>query len=100
MASKLKSLWSGDVPLSEAFWWYAVAYGVLANIVTSGLFLILIVEDMTLWLLVPAFLLPVPYNLFVIVAVWRSAERYQGDKIWADLARSATVVGMIVLTVL
>jgi uncharacterized membrane protein YkvA (DUF1232 family) len=37
MASKLKSLWAGEVPLPETFWWYAVAYGVLANIVTSQL---------------------------------------------------------------
>ena len=100
MAIKLKSLWTGDVPLPETFWWYAVAYGVPANIVTSGLFLILIVEDVTPWLLVPVFLLPVPYNIFVIVAVWRSAERYQGDRKWADLARAATVVGMIIMTVL
>ena len=100
MTNKLKSLWAGDVPLPEAFWWYAVAYGVLANFVTSGLFLILIVEDMSPWLLVPAFLLPVPYNIFVIVAVWRSAEQYQGDQKWADLARTATVVGMIIVTLL
>ncbi len=100
MASKLKSLWAGDVPLPEAFWWYAVVCGVLANIVTSGLFLILIVKEVTPWLLVPAFLLPVPYNIFMIVAVWRSAEKYQGDQKWADLARAATVVGMTILTML
>jgi hypothetical protein len=100
MASKLKSLWAGDVPLPETFWWYAVAYGVLANIITSGLFLILIVEDVTPWLLVPVFLLPVPYNIFVIVAVWRSAGQYRGDQKWADLARAATLAGMIILTVL
>jgi hypothetical protein len=98
MASKLKSLWEGDVPLPEAFWWYAVAYGVLVNFVTSGLFLILIVEDVSPWLLVPAYLLPVPYNIFVIVAVWRSAEQYQGSRKWADRARAATVVGMIIMT--
>jgi len=100
MAIKLKSLWAGEVPLPETFWWYAVAYGVPANIVTSGLFLILIVEDVTPWLLVPTFLLPVPYNIFVIITVWRSAEQYHGDQKWADLARAATVVGMIIMTVL
>ncbi len=100
MASKLKSLWAGDVPLPETFWWYAVVYGVLANIVTSGLFLILIVKDVNPWLLVPAFLLPVPYNIFVVVAVWRSAEQYRGDRKLADLARAVTVVGMVILTML
>ncbi len=100
MANKLKSLWAGDVPLQEAFWWYAATCGVLANLVTSGLFLILIIEDVSPWWLVPAFLLPVPYNIFVTVAVWRSAEKFRGDPQWAGLARAATIAGMTALTLL
>jgi len=100
MVGKLKSLWAGDVALPEAFWRYAVAYGVLANIFTSGLFLILIVQDAPSGWLLPVFLLPVPYNIFVVVAVWRSAGRYRGDRKWADLARAVTVVGMILLTMM
>jgi len=100
MARKLKSLWAGEVPLPETFWWYAVAYGVPLNFVTSGLFLALIVEKASAWVLAAAFLLPVPYNVFATVAVWRSAGRWEGERKWADLARVATVLGMIVLTLL
>jgi hypothetical protein len=92
MASKLKSLRAGDVPLPEAFWWYAVAYGVLVNSATSGLFLILIVEDVSPWLLVSAYLLPAPYNMFMIVAIWRSAKHYQATgngPIWRATRRSS-----------
>jgi hypothetical protein len=100
MANNLKSLWAGDVPLQEAFWWYAALWGLMANFITSSLFMILIIEDVSAWWLVPTFLLPVPYNIFVTVAVWRSAEKYQGDPQWAGLARAATIAGMTVLTLL
>ena len=40
------------------------------------------------------------YKIFVIIAVWRSAEQYQGNKKLADLARAATVFGMIIMTLL
>ena len=49
-------------------------------------------------LAVVAFALPIPYNVFVAVAVWRSADRYQGSKAWADAARVATVIWAVVLT--
>lgn len=44
--AKLLALWSGDLALSEAFWAWAVTQGLLINIVTSSLFLILIFQDL------------------------------------------------------
>ena len=41
---------------------------------------------------------PVPYNIFMVVAVWRSADRYRGAKTWAELARVSTVIWMLALT--
>ena len=98
MASRLKSLWAGEVPLPEVFWHYAVGYGLILNIATSILFVVLVKTNASPWVLVPAYFLPVPYNLFMIVAVWRSAGRYQGPKQWAELARIGTVIGMLILT--
>jgi hypothetical protein len=43
--------------------------------------------------------LSVPYNILVTVGVWRSAERYTGERRWADLARIVTIAGMILLSV-
>jgi hypothetical protein len=39
-----------------------------------------------------------PYNFVAIVGVWRSAARYDGPAIHADLARGATVMLMSVLS--
>ena len=94
----IKRLWRGEIPLGEAFWRYTVLYGLLINLVTHGLFFALLVQDAPMALLALAFALPVPYNLFMIVAVWRSADRYPGPKSRADLASATAVLWMIALT--
>ena len=94
----VKRLWAGQVPLGQAFWHYAVGYGLLINLVTSLAFLALIARDANTTLIALAFALPLPYNVIVTVAVWRSANFYPGPKTWADLARVGTVIWMIALT--
>ena len=47
----------------------------MANIVTSGLFLILFVEDVTPWLLVPAFLLPLRVSSWLTFPVLTMLQR-------------------------
>ena len=94
----VRRLWLGEIPLTEAFWRYAVVYGLLLNLITSFLFLILLMNDASPFVLVPVFVLPTPYNFLIVVAVWRSAARYPGPRHWADYARAATVVWMIALT--
>ena len=98
MVKQIRDLWHGAVPLDQAVWWYAVAYGLAVNLLTSLLFLVLLVNDAATPLLVIAFVSPIPFNLFVLVAVWRSADRYQGPRKWADLARVGTLIWMIILT--
>ncbi len=95
----VKCLWAGELPLRQAFWQYAVGYGLLINLVTSLAFLALIARDANTVLIVLAFALPVPYNVLVVMAVWRSANRYAGSETWADLARVGTVIWMVVLTI-
>ncbi|HEX9771309.1 MAG TPA: hypothetical protein VGA50_19205 [Kiloniellales bacterium] len=98
MVELIIDLWKGAVPLRQAFWWYAVAYGLVVNLMTSLVFLALLVNDASPISLIVAFLSPVPFNLFVVVAVWRSADHYRGPKKWADLARVGTVIWLVILT--
>ena len=98
MAGFVKRLWAGDLPLPQAIWEYAVFYGLLINVLTDVLFYALLINDANSVLVVLAFALPIPYNIFVIVAVWRSAGRYPGPEKLRDLARLGTVVWMVVLT--
>jgi len=98
MAGFVKRLWAGDLPLRQAIWEYAVFYGLLINVLTDVLFYALLINDANSVLVVLAFALPIPYNIFVIVAVWRSAGRYPGPERLRDLARLGTVVWIVVLT--
>ena len=72
----VQRLWVGEIPLTEAFWHYAVVYGLVVNLVTSILFLVLLLNEASSIVLVPAFILPTPYNVLVVVAVWRSADQH------------------------
>ena len=43
--------------------------------------------------------LSVPYNVVAVVGVWRSAARYKGPAGHAELARIATVIVMLLLSI-
>ena len=98
MKERVEDLWRGRVSLNVTFLHFAVLYGLLLNAATSMLFLYLITSKAGLPILIASFLLPIPYNIFVIVAVWRSAGRYSGPAEWVDWARFGTVLWMVFLT--
>lgn len=95
----LRALWSGDLPLGEAFWTFAIGIGLLVNLISSGLFLALITVDRPWTALFVGYVLSVPYNVVALVGVWRSAARYEGEAIRADLARIVALVAMVLLSV-
>ena len=83
-------LWKGAVSLPVAYW----AWGVVGN----GAWNILIelaspTDNSALVLSLAA--LSMLYYVFIFVAVWRSAGRYRGNRIWADLARVSLALGLI-----
>ena len=92
-------LWRGELALRNAFWNWAVFGGLIVNVVSSALFLFLIMADRPISGLIAGFAFSVPYNAVVLVGVWRSAGRFAGDRRWADLARIVTVIGMALLSV-
>jgi len=96
--TKLRALWSGDLALNEAFWTWTVTVGLLVNIATSILFLVLILQEQPLAALLVGYGLSVAYNTVAIVGVFRSAARYDGPPLHADLARLASVLLMSALT--
>jgi hypothetical protein len=94
----LVALWRGDLPLREAFWTWAVTVGLLVNVVTSVLFLILIMQDLAWAALIIGYGVSLPYNVVATVGVWGAASRYDGPAIHADLARGVTVALMAALS--
>ncbi|MDP3340549.1 hypothetical protein [Frigidibacter sp.] len=92
------ALWRGDLPLRSAVWTWAVFGGLLVNVTTSLLFLVLLTFDQSWPALIVGYGLSVPYNIVATVGVWRSAARHDGPGTEADLARGATLILMTVLS--
>jgi hypothetical protein len=91
-------LWAGDLPLGDAFWNWAVIGGIAINVSTSLAFLILMAVDEPVAAWIAGYAISVPYNLVAVVGVWRSAARDPGDRLRANLFRTVTLVGMVILT--
>ena len=88
------------MPLAIAFWRWAVLAGLPLNLLALLVSLVLLTQRETAWALVVGHGATLPFNLLVAVGVWRAAARYQGPRIWAEAAKTATVAGMVVLTIL
>jgi peptidoglycan biosynthesis protein MviN/MurJ (putative lipid II flippase) len=76
---------SGDFGLPKTYWLYGVVVGIVINIVIQ------IVPSIGAIAVVLA--LATVYQVMVLLGVWRAATRYQGRKVWAILAKIATVLG-------
>jgi hypothetical protein len=96
--NRLRALWSGDLPLGEAFWTYAVVVALAVNVSTTLAFLALISANRPIAALFVGYALSVPYNVAALVGVWRSAAHYPGARLHADLARIVSLVGLVLLS--
>jgi hypothetical protein len=98
LMQRVADLLNGRVPMSRVFWEYATLFGSLLNLITTALALAAFSRG---W---PAIgltihVLPIPYNLLMVVSVWRAAARYAGHAIWSTLTRALIIVWAIVAIV-
>jgi hypothetical protein len=93
-------LWAGEVPLARVFWHYAIVGGTALNVLATLLAMALLAADAPELLALAVHALPIPYNLFVLVAVWRSASVYEGPRLLADLARFTSVIWAVAASTL
>ncbi len=82
---------NGDFGLAKTYWVYGVLVGVVVNIITN-----VVTSIGGLVILILAY---TAYQIPVIMGIWRAANKYQGPKIWAILAKIAVVLGAIMLAV-
>lgn len=81
---------SGEAPLETVFWRDMLAVGTLVNLACTGAGLGLFAGGFPPVFGLAVNFLPVPYNLFLLVAVWKAAEREGGRP-----ATTANVVGAL-----
>jgi hypothetical protein len=92
------SRWQGRVPLDRLFWRDLVLVGTAISIASSVVALILLWLKIPLGLVLSVHFAPVPYSLFLTLAVWRTAEKSPGAKAWMmTLGATLWLVAMIVV---
>jgi hypothetical protein len=96
--TRLWAFWRGELPLDEAFWTWTVTIGMTINVLAIIALLTLISLDRPWEALVAGHAFTMPYNIMAVIGTWRSAARYRGPNIYADLARGASIILMTVLS--
>ena len=97
---KLRLLWLGELPLGEAFWTWAIGLGLAVNLATTGLRFAFLASEQHWAVVFLSYALPLPYYFVAAVGVWRSADRHQGLKLHAELARAFVVWVMLIFAVI
>ena len=82
IAAFFRSRWRCEVALDRLFWRDLVVVGSAVNAASSALALVLLGIKMPLALVLAVHFAPVPYNIFLTAAVWRTAEKAGGAKGW------------------
>jgi hypothetical protein len=95
----LLRLWRGEVPLEQTFWTWAVLVALPINILTTAGTFVLISMDRPIEAFVVGYMMSIPYNVFALVAVWRSAGRSQETPQAIMVMRIIAVVWLTLLSV-
>ena len=82
------ALWHGRLPLGRAFWAWGILGGAAVGLGSTLLAVILLTVDAPAWLAALAFAAHLPWNLVLLVGVWRSAGQPRlGGRALPALAR-------------
>lgn len=90
--------WRGEAPLETVFWRDMIMVGTLINVLAAALSMALFAAGAPGGIALLVFFAPVPWNLFLFMAVWRAAERRAGEGGW--VFQAAAVVWLVVVTLL
>lgn len=94
----LAALWRGEVPLQQVVWRDMVLVGTVVNILAMGIAFLAVALGASTMTGIAIHLLPAPYNIFLVAAVWRRAEREPADQAWA--ARIGSLLWLLVAFVI
>lgn len=85
--------WSGRVPLAQLLWRDMIGVGTLINLVATLLALIAVTQDAPAVLAAGLHFAPLPYNLFLFGALWRTPGRN-------EFALGLATTWLIIMTVI
>ena len=77
--------WRGNLPLGRAFWLWGILGGGAVSLFSTLFALALLAAEAPAWPAIVVFAAYIPWNLVLLVGVWRSAEQGRGeprDRLW------------------
>ena len=81
--------WNGQLSLPMSYWGVGVGIGILFSILVVIIIVMLGMHDDAMWGFI------IPFQIYTVVGIWRSSDKYKGPKFWAILAKIAVVIGII-----
>ena len=84
--------WRGEVALGVLFWRDVLVVGTLINLYASFAAMLMVAQGVNGQWAWAVHLAPLPYNLFLLAAVWRSRQRTMASMLVAMLWFVAVVV--------
>lgn len=78
----LAARWHGEVPLSQLFWRDMVVIGTAINMLTTVAALAVLAMKGSTGVALAVHLAALPYNFFLFLAVWRTAEKAVPSSAW------------------
>lgn len=82
LAGFFRSRWRAEVPQRVLFWRDMVAVGTLINLLVTGVALAVAASGGSMALAAGLHFSPLPYNVFLVAAVWRLT----GSAVWRGAA--------------
>lgn len=89
--------WHGQVPLDRVFFFDMLLIATAINLVTSFVSLMAFGFKAPDWVAVAIYLSPLPYNIFLILCIWRATERGGGS---ASFYRMGALAWLVIATVI
>ena len=90
--------WRRQVPLDLLFWRDMVVVGTLINIATAFASLMALGFKADLAVAMLVFFSPLPYNIFLVGAVWRTAELVSARLAWS--AKAGSMLWLVIATLI
>jgi hypothetical protein len=98
-AGFFRARWLGAVSLDRLFWFDMIVVGTAINLVTSFAALIVLGLKWPVWASIAVYLAPLPYNLFLVFAVWRAAENLADPRL-ASYARTGALLWLVIASLI
>jgi hypothetical protein len=96
MAATLSNLWRGELPLGVTFWVYGVGVTVvitIAHVMLASL-LGVPIESTRHSVVALVAIAGMLWRIFTWIAIWRSADNYNGPRHWRILAKVSVIISL------